>query len=462
MAMAVAASVAPRAVVSIRSVYCEDETQRFYRVVYSGLGQGFTYLANLEGSRIDIRVHPTEEFRRLAAPGYKGEDRLVRCDDPYDPSRMLVCKSPGHDIQSKLNWDRFKSIATEYLPDGSQLLLKVLNRSTRRRYLSEAAEKAGVRPRVLYQLLRLYLQRGMTPSAVASGYANCGHLITNALYNAANDESGILKNEPVERKYERRPGRPPRRSKYRYALPSVLLNRLMWQYTDIYNTWKEGPWFLDPDAKELGRKLLGSRRGKNNRFTPKRSAAMRANMRPRLKKEAKGRRSKPSQRDIVDGINFELRAEQVRWDEHGHIVELRLSDDNVVTERMFNHFWSKTRPSYRKRRRKHPAEEVNRRIEPELGRAWQHVKGPGDQFLIDSTVVDVYLISRYNRRVVVGRPTLYFIVDLWSCMIVGLHLSFDPPSKVGAALALDSMLTPKAEFCKRFGFDIADEQWPWR
>jgi hypothetical protein len=88
------------------------------------------------------------------------------------------------------------------------------------------------------------------------------------------------------------------------------------------------------------------------------------------------------------------------------------------------------------------------------------VLGPGQQFLVDSTVLDVYVVSPLDRKKVLGRPTLYLVVDLYSGMIVGLYLGLEHPSREACAMAVVNTVTNKAEYCSQLGFEIKDEDWP--
>lgn len=68
---------------------------------------------------------------------------------------------------------------------------------------------------------------------------------------------------------------------------------------------------------------------------------------------------------------------------------------------------------------------------------------PGDVFEIDSTVADVHLISSLNRRKVIGRPTIYTVVDRATRMIVGLHVSFIPCFMASRPTSVSKLLYAK-------------------
>lgn len=98
--------------------------------------------------------------------------------------------------------------------------------------------------------------------------------------------------------------------------------------------------------------------------------------------------------------------------------------------------------------------------------AWRSFKGkadvygPGAQFQIDATIADVYLVSHFNRLRIVGRPTIYIVSDTFSRLIVGVYISYSPPSREGAALALQSVATPKVALCHEYGIEISEADWP--
>ena len=59
------------------------------------------------------------------------------------------------------------------------------------------------------------------------------------------------------------------------------------------------------------------------------------------------------------------------------------------------------------------------------GSATDNTTVPGSCFELDATVLDVHIVSSFNRQWVLGRPTLYLVVDKESRMIVGLHVSME-------------------------------------
>ncbi|WP_442598189.1 Mu transposase C-terminal domain-containing protein [Neobacillus sp. D3-1R] len=84
--------------------------------------------------------------------------------------------------------------------------------------------------------------------------------------------------------------------------------------------------------------------------------------------------------------------------------------------------------------------------------------GPATLWQTDSTPLDIHCISSINRGVLVGKPLLHLVIDVYSRLVVGFSLTFESlNSYSGAMIALLNSMTPKKEFCKIYGIDIEDE-----
>lgn len=97
-----------------------------------------------------------------------------------------------------------------------------------------------------------------------------------------------------------------------------------------------------------------------------------------------------------------------------------------------------------------------------LGSSRNRLFGPAARFEIDATIVDVYLVSVFNRAWLIGRPVLYVVVDVFSRMVVGFYLGLEGPSWEGARLALFNAFSDKADFCRQFDIDVSPDLWPCR
>lgn len=95
-----------------------------------------------------------------------------------------------------------------------------------------------------------------------------------------------------------------------------------------------------------------------------------------------------------------------------------------------------------------------------LGSAANTSTLPGDVFEIDATVADVHLVSSLNKTKVIGRPTIYTVVDRATRMVTGVHVSLYHASWRAARQALANCFMPKKEFCMLFGISITERDWP--
>ena len=99
------------------------------------------------------------------------------------------------------------------------------------------------------------------------------------------------------------------------------------------------------------------------------------------------------------------------------------------------------------------------RYQPRLNNSITEVLGPGSRYQIDATILDIYVVSEIDRSEIVGRPTFYKIVDVFSRMTVGIYVGLEAPSWQCALMALLNVLEDKVEFCKRYGVHIEPEEW---
>lgn len=98
-------------------------------------------------------------------------------------------------------------------------------------------------------------------------------------------------------------------------------------------------------------------------------------------------------------------------------------------------------------------------IRPLHGTATSGAHGPGARYEIDATIADIYLLSEDRQRIV-GRPTLYVVVDVYSRLVTGFYVGFESPSYATAMLALVNAMSDKAELCRKYGYRIDKEDWP--
>jgi hypothetical protein len=95
-----------------------------------------------------------------------------------------------------------------------------------------------------------------------------------------------------------------------------------------------------------------------------------------------------------------------------------------------------------------------------LGSSTVDISGPGAKYQIDATIADIFLVSRYNRQWIIGRPVVYVLIDVYSRLITGVYVGLEGPSWLGAMMAIVNTATSKVQYCKEYGVDISNEDWP--
>ncbi|THC40653.1 Mu transposase C-terminal domain-containing protein [Massilia sp. Mn16-1_5] len=110
------------------------------------------------------------------------------------------------------------------------------------------------------------------------------------------------------------------------------------------------------------------------------------------------------------------------------------------------------------------AETLRRRGHREIARnKYDPIRGefPGADFplavvQIDHTPADIILVDDVHRQPI-GRPWLTFAIDVYSRMIVGMHITFEKPSSTSVAMCISHAICPKREYLAELG---VSGEWP--
>ena len=87
-------------------------------------------------------------------------------------------------------------------------------------------------------------------------------------------------------------------------------------------------------------------------------------------------------------------------------------------------------------------------------------RGVGHYYEIDATIVDINVVSKSDVKSIIGKPTLYLIIDRKSRLIVGFYCGLENASWMGAMQAILSIATDKRALCDRYGVKYNPEDWP--
>lgn len=443
---------------ALRELYRENSSGKIYRVVHVERESSEVVLCYIFGSRLILRFISLADFCVLSARSYSGTDGLKRINqdrDPYSTFQTSMRATPAGSDKSDVNWERIIPL----VKDSRKLYRALRGGAGRTQILQEIADVSGVTIQRIRVLFRNYLQRGMDEAAVASEFWRCGRRLQPPRWQTGEDAAPSV----VTREYKKRPGRKPS-NPHPHAHRTDALERLFEQCIDLYLTSKLGPWTLDlsEEDEEKIRKFAQAARFPSTRKPRKPSKRREAPK--RRSRRSPGRRGGPRARvtweDLTDFLNYVCRCTREVRDHSGQIIDLELAPFGIITQRQLTHYYQTRVPPETRKRRQMGERQYARHGRPIKGHALQHSVGPGQEYLIDATIADVFLVLSYNRTVVVGRPTVYLAMDVWSRMIVGFYVTFDPPSFEGVALMLENIATPKDELCAKFGIKIAWEDWP--
>lgn len=99
-----------------------------------------------------------------------------------------------------------------------------------------------------------------------------------------------------------------------------------------------------------------------------------------------------------------------------------------------------------------------RNCRPAFGSASDWRPQPG-AYQMDVTEADIYLVSRFDRNQVIGRPTIYMAVDTATQLITGIYVGLEA-GELAVLKCLENAAHDKVQFCQQYGIKITPEQWP--
>jgi hypothetical protein len=123
----------------------------------------------------------------------------------------------------------------------------------------------------------------------------------------------------------------------------------------------------------------------------------------------------------------------------------------------FEYFFQKTRKKESELISREGLSAYQRNHRPLLGDSVRSYVGTVGVGMIDSTVIDLYIVNDAGSNI--GRPILTAMVDAFSGLALGYFLSLE-----GGVFSITNLLIntikDKVEWCKQFGIDITNEEWP--
>lgn len=130
------------------------------------------------------------------------------------------------------------------------------------------------------------------------------------------------------------------------------------------------------------------------------------------------------------------------------------------SSRQFSYYF-KSRYSLETRTSKRVGEkEYAREHKPKLSDTIADCAGVGHRYEIDASIADVLIVHATDRATIVGKATVYLIVDRKSRLIVGFYLGLENACWETAVEAIVSLVEPKDQLCARYGVEYRESDWP--
>ncbi len=142
-------------------------------------------------------------------------------------------------------------------------------------------------------------------------------------------------------------------------------------------------------------------------------------------------------------------------------IPLKLPDYGAIPTYNQFYYWAKKANAAETQKKRRGMAFYNKHNRPLAGTAYQEVLGPGTEFEIDATQANFYVVSAKDRSLVLGRPVVYHVADVFSHLYTGIYIGLEEgPSWVGMGRALLVTLDDKAAWCLRYGVVLEPGEWP--
>lgn len=134
--------------------------------------------------------------------------------------------------------------------------------------------------------------------------------------------------------------------------------------------------------------------------------------------------------------------------------------EQLPTIRQFRYWYNKSHDGIEKITKRKGESKFNLDHRAITGKSDYGLMGPGSRYEIDATIGDIYLLSRFNRADIIGRPVLYFVLDAFSRMVTGMYVGLEGPSWAGMMMAIANAASDKVKYCAEYGIEVTEEEWP--
>ena len=189
---------------------------------------------------------------------------------------------------------------------------------------------------------------------------------------------------------------------------------------------------------------------------------------------ARGSLTKSKPREIIRRTDFEAAIRKYYFSAKRN--SLRTAYELFILENYTNKgvladeipSWSSFRLYYFRHFRGDPQKEIaregltayQRNNRPLYGSAMQYRESVGC-YQVDETQGDIYLVSKWDRSKVIGRPNVYLAIDTASGLIAGVYVGLDA-GETALMACIANAAGDKAAYCAAYGIDLSPADWPSR
>ncbi|MGX9522676.1 transposase [Vibrio mediterranei] len=163
---------------------------------------------------------------------------------------------------------------------------------------------------------------------------------------------------------------------------------------------------------------------------------------------------------LMNDKGFSIRYSYIKFTKAYKLKHPDVEEHEIPTLRQFQYFYKTEYTKATQLTVQTPQGNYNKDVRPLHGTATEQALGPGSRYEIDATIADIYLVDDGDPDKVIGRPTIYMVIDVFSRMVAGFYVGFDNPSFPVAMKALICSFGSKVSACAEHGIDISEEQWP--
>ena len=148
----------------------------------------------------------------------------------------------------------------------------------------------------------------------------------------------------------------------------------------------------------------------------------------------------------------------VTKDENG--VPIALDPDQVPSRSQFLYWHQKNKNMLAEAKSRDGDKNYPLKNRASIEKTETFLSGPCASSQIDATIADIFLVSQGNREKIVGRPTMYFLMDSFTRIVLGMHITLESPSWKSASMCILNSMEDKVEFCAKYGIQITEQDWP--